>query len=279
MMPAVLTEIPNPPIEMRTPETADAIFSVLMIALALAAVLAGLVYWRRQRSPLPLLIVLGGACAMLIEPIVDVLGGCWWPRVGGWKAFTLFDTPVPVWAAACHFWYVGGQALITWKVLSRNPTRRSVWQLWVAFMAADLALEVPATLIHIYKYYGHQPLSVGGLPLWWLPVNGSMALVAGVLVWRTAPLLRGASLLLAIPLVVMGDSLANGAAGWPAWLALHSNWPQPVAHVAGVVCYGMAALLIWGVSLVVEPDACPLPAEPPGADSAMQHRLATAASI
>ena len=275
---AVVAEIPNPPIAMRTPETADAIFSVLMIGLAAAAVVAGIVYWRRQRSPLPLLIVLGGACAMLIEPIVDVLGGCWWPRVGGWKAFTLFDTPVPVWAAACYFWYVGGQALITYRVLSRNPTRRSVWKLWAVFMAADLALEVPATLIHIYKYYGHQPLSVGGLPLWWLPVNGAMALVAGVLVWRTAPLLHGTALLLAIPLVVMGDSLANGAAGWPAWLALHSNWPQPVAHVAGIVCFGMAALLIWCVSLVVEPGDRPASGDPTYVDRARDRPRATMAS-
>ena len=68
--------IPNPPIDMVTPATTDAIMSIGSIILALAAVVYAIFLWWRERSPIPFLIVLGGGTAALIEPIVDVLGGC-----------------------------------------------------------------------------------------------------------------------------------------------------------------------------------------------------------
>src|SRR5437763_1740307 len=96
----LLGTIPNPPLDMRTPATTDAIFSTVSVLLAVAAVAYALVLWKRERTVIPALIVLGGGCAALIEPIVDVNGGCWWPRHGGWVAFHLFGTPVPIWAVA-----------------------------------------------------------------------------------------------------------------------------------------------------------------------------------
>lgn len=250
-MSTLLGVIANPPLQMVAPRTSDVVFGVITLGIAAAAVISACIYWRRLGTPIPLLIVLGGSAAMLLEPIVDANGGCWYPHFHQWTAFTLYDIPVPVWAAACYVWFVGGQALITYLVLTKRPTKQSVWLLWVAFMGADLLLEIPATLLHIYKYYGHQPLDVGGLPLWWLPVNSSMVVVAGALVWRFAPRLKGLAVLAIVPLVVMGDGLANGAVGWPAWLALHSNWPQPVADLAGLFVTGLAALLVWCIAELV----------------------------
>jgi hypothetical protein len=59
----VLATIPNPPSDMVTPATTDAIMSTLSISLALAAVLYAIFLWWRDRSPVPFLIVLGAGTA------------------------------------------------------------------------------------------------------------------------------------------------------------------------------------------------------------------------
>src|SRR2546427_2974843 len=100
----LLGTIPNPPLDMRTPATTDAIFSTVSVLLAVAAVAYALVLWKRERTVIPTLIVLGGGCAALIEPIVDVNGGCWWPHHGGSVRFPLFRIPMPVWTLSAEFW-------------------------------------------------------------------------------------------------------------------------------------------------------------------------------
>jgi hypothetical protein len=260
----VLGTIPNPPTDMATPATTDAVFSTLSVLLAVGAVLFSIHLWRRDRTAVPLLIVLGGATAALIEPIVDVNGGCWWPRHGGWTAFHLFGTPVPVWAVACYFWFVGGQAYLALRYLKRHPARRTIWKLCAAIAAVNFLLETPGLSLHIYRYWGHQPLNPYGWPLWWAAVNVGLPLVGAMLVYKLEPLLTGWRLLLVIPLLPMGDALANGATAWPAWLALHSNWPMPLAQMAGVAVFGLAGLFYWTMSQLLFPDrAISVPPAPP----------------
>jgi hypothetical protein len=91
-----------------------------------------------------------------------------------------------------------------------------------------------------------------------------------MLVYKLEPLLTGWRILLVLPLIPMGDALANGATAWPAWLALHSNWPMPLAQVAGVAVFGLAVLFYWTMGHLLFPDpassgrpAAPRPAETP----------------
>src|SRR5256885_16867506 len=91
----LLGTIPNPPLDMRTPATTDAIFSSISVLLAVAAVAYALVLWKRERTAIPVLIVLGGGCAALIEPLVAVNAGRWWPRHGGWVHHHPFCSPRP----------------------------------------------------------------------------------------------------------------------------------------------------------------------------------------
>ena len=259
----LLGTIPNPPLDMRTPATTDAIFSSISVLLAVAAVAYALVLWKRERTAIPVLIVLGGGCAALIEPIVDVNGGCWWPRHGGWVAFHLFGTPVPIWAVAAYFWFVGGQAYLAWRVLKRYPTRQTIWKLCAAVAFVNFLLETPGLGLHIYKYWGHQPLNPYGWPLWWAAVNVGLPLVGAMLVYKLEPLLTGWRTLLVVPLIPMGDALANGATAWPAWLTLHSNWPMPLAQVAGIAVFALAALFYWSMSHLLFPE--PATSVPPAA--------------
>ena len=250
----VRATIPNPPTDMVTPATTDAIMSTLSISLALAAVLSAIVLWWRERSPVPFLIVLGGGTAALIEPIVDVLGGCWYPRHGGWTAFHLFGTPVPIWAVANYFWYVGGIAYLALRYITRHPSRHTFWKMCALVATVDVVQEAPTVFLHIYHYWGQQPLNPYGFPLWWAAVNAGLPLVGAMLIYKLAPVLTGWRVLLIIPLMPMVDGLVNGATAWPAWLALNSNWPMFLTQAAGVAVFGLAALLYWAMGHLLFPE-------------------------
>jgi hypothetical protein len=73
----------------------------------------------------------------------------------------------------------------------------------------------------------------------------------------------------------MGDALANGATAWPAWLALHSNWPMPLAQVAGIAVFGLAGLFYWTMSHLLFPE--PATSSPPAA--AQRTDMPAAASV
>jgi hypothetical protein len=239
---------------MVTPATTDAIMSTVSIIQAVAAVVYAIFLSWRERSPVPFLIVLGGGTVALIEPIVDVLGGCWYPRRGGWIAFHQFDSPVPMWAVANYFWYVGGMGYLALRYITRNPGREAFWKMCAVVFTVDVLMEAPTVFLHVYDYWGQQPLNPYGFPLWWAAVNAGLPLVGAMLIYKLQPLLTGWRLFLIVPLIPMGDGLVNGATAWPAWLALNSNWPMPLTQVAGVAVFGLAALFYWAMGHLAFPE-------------------------
>src|SRR5258708_30441988 len=66
--------------------------------------------WRRDRTPVPLLFMLGGALCILFQPVVDVLGMCWFPRINQWVGLEGFRPPSPLFLWPVYRWFVGAPA-------------------------------------------------------------------------------------------------------------------------------------------------------------------------
>lgn len=260
-------QIPDPPLDMATPYWPNLIFSAAGIAVAIVALGYAILVAGRAHSALPLVVYLsGGISALILEPALDVNGGCWWPRIGGWDLYTVYGTPIPAWAVAAYFWFVGGQALLIWQALERWPSGKTVWRCWLAVIGTNFLLETPGLLMGVYAYWGQQPLKTPwGLPLWWLPVNACMPLVPATIVYLLRHRLTGVRLLLAIPLVPLGAGAAEGAASGPAWLVLNSaDVPWMLTQIAGVAVFVLAASLVWAIAGVVDQRSA-LAAEVPNA--------------
>jgi hypothetical protein len=254
-LPAV---IPDPPLHMATPYWPNLIFSGAGITVATVVLGYAILVSGRTRSPLPLLVYLsGGISALILEPALDVNGGCWWPRIGGWDLYNVYGTPIPAWAVAAYFWFVGGQALLIWQALDRWPSGRTVWRCWLAVIGSNFLLETPGLIMGVYRYWGQQPLETPwGLPLWWLPVNACMPLVPAAIVYLLRHRLTGVRMLLAIPLVPLGAGTAEGAASGPAWLVLNTaDVPWVLTQIAGLAVFGLAASLVWAIAGAVDQAA------------------------
>lgn len=237
---------PQPPAGMVMPQTPQLIFLVfvhipfvVLLALAVRA-------YVKDRSVAPLFFLAGGAFATVFEPIVDVLGLCFFPREAQWVGLEILGRPVPVFMWAVYSWFIGGQAFLLWQAMRRGIlTRRRLWQFWGIAWVVNAALELPGLLMHVYTYYGAQPFEVFGFPLWWPAINATMPIAAAFAAHQLWPHLTGWRVLAIVPLVPMADGLINGAIGWPVWATLNTNVGYPGTYPAAMVTFALAAFTVW----------------------------------
>jgi hypothetical protein len=125
------------------------------------------------------------------------------------------------------FFGLGGWTLCEMLLAGRGSA--AVWLTFTAWAGADLLLELPFLHWGMYRYYGPQPLLVGGCPVYWVFMNGAVPVLAGVLLfcavarwpfdaegaaWPVlwAPVIAAAFLL--IPMGPVAVALHADVAGW-----------------------------------------------------------------
>ena len=204
----------------------------------------------RKADPTALFFGIGGFFASAFEPIVDVLGFCFFPREGNWVAFEWLGRPIPAFVPATYGWFVGGMGYWCWSIL-RDPktTQRDFWWLWVKFFIINLILEYPPLYFGIYTYFGYQPLEVFGFPLWFPAVNATTPLVAGSLVNLLEPHLKGFKKASIITISATAYGLANAAFGFPVWIALSTDLGYLVTHIGASLTALLLCVGVWILSL------------------------------
>jgi hypothetical protein len=153
---------------------------------------------------------------------------------------------------------VGGQGYWFLTIL-RNPktTKSDVWKLWLKSFTSNLILEYPAIFLKIYVYYGYQPLSLAGLPLWFLAIHAIAPMISSVVVFLIEPHLTGWKKL-AIPAIVSSTyGIVNAGFGWPVWVALSVDQGYHHTYPAAFVEAGLIATGIWIMTLAIPETRIP----------------------
>lgn len=245
--------IPQPPVDAEMPKTAETIFNIF-IFLPLAVMIGFAVREiTKNKNPILMYCIIGGAFAATMEPVVDTLGLCYLREEGAFGTFTVLDRTMPLYICFVYPWYVGGLGYMAYKLFSQGVTRKALFQLWALDCVVDICLETPGILMNTYGYYGHQPLNPWGFPLWWGFVNPVMPMVAGAFIYKIRPYLTTQrSLLAVIPLIPMADGLANGAVAWPMWITLNQeDVSYVVTYIGCAMTLGLALYAVWIISLIV----------------------------
>jgi hypothetical protein len=250
-----------------TPST-QTVVTIVMAAFAVATLIFSLVRWRRTGEPTFLLLFLAGGCMLAMEPFVDTVGACWFPRIHSWVVFTAFGRPEPLWLCLAYFFYFGIGIGVFWEIIRRGVTQRRLWGLFAAGIVGDFLFEFILLRFHTYIYYGGQPLRVLRFPLWWAPVNALIVLVTAVAVARLERYLSGRRQLLIIPLAVSVSAAANAAAGWPSWLAINSRMSWAPRQLCGLATFALAAWFVSAMARIGASGPAPAPAPPPARVSA-----------
>lgn len=218
-------QIPGAPVDAVMPATAQLIATVA-IGLLCAGALVFALARSRVDGPAPAALLIGGALAVVNEPVLNVLGGLWHARHGAWPLFELFDRPMPVWAAGGYLLFFGAVPLVILGVLRREGSRRAFYRTIGVIMAADLAIELPVVGSGMYVYYGYQPWKLFGiLPAEWLFINGLAPAATAVLLHRFPALIGGRRWPVALALPAVTQYTA-----WPVGIPFFSTFNGGASH-------------------------------------------------
>ena len=250
----LLSPIPNMQVSSGKHLFAEAITFAVMLGVAAWAIALA----RRYRTPVPLLMILGGALTYGYEPVVDTLGKCWLPATHQWTLFTELGRHMPVYGLFVYAAFFGGFSIMSWSYLKGGGAPKGLWRLYAAAILINtFAFESPAIWIHLYRYYGHQPFNLWGFPLWWPFVNTAGPIAGGALAYvlgEHAPIDRRIVLAFAVVSEPLFDGLSNGAAGGPTWWAMNMDVPRVVLWLVGGITVAIGCLIvaatIWALNLL-----------------------------
>jgi hypothetical protein len=260
---------PRPPLHAVVPSTAQTVADIAWGALALISLLYVLIECRRTRSALPIVLLVGGAIAYLNEPIVDVMGLVWHPRIHQQRVLNTFG-PLPLWGLFCYVVFFGAATYIFLLIMRRGVTRKQFWIAVAALMTLNLGIEIPLLPTHLYYYYGYHtpPMTVAHLPLYWLFLNVGGPLLAAAVLLAGEKYLTGPRVLAAALIPMTSYAAYSVAAGWPIFSALHAtHLAQPFIWGAALLTIAISALMLDRIAVFVQSRAAagrgPLPAADP----------------
>jgi hypothetical protein len=224
----------QPPVDMSVNAAAEQWVLGVMSVLWCVALVVALVQWRRSGRPIILTLFLAGGAMMLMEPLVDTVGGCWFPEdsiifYSGW------GRPIPLWVCMTYFVYFGLGAGGAYYMMINGARYGQLMLFYLGEILADTLLEIVMLNSGAYTYYGNQPLVMASFPLWWAMVNSLISFAAAAVTYTLAPRLRGPALILLIPALLCTSAAVNAAVGWPAWFAVNSDLGVVGTQLAGLV--------------------------------------------
>jgi len=203
-----------------TPQGLQWVLTVMFVGVILGFLVRALVGWRRTGSPLGVLLLVAAAAASLNEGFVDAAGLCWYPVGGQWVGHDTIHS-IPLWCVLAYTAYFGGATYVVYEKARAGMSKRSLWIALAIMWASEIAFEITVINMGGYQYFGDQPLSIAGFPIYWLALNFPGLFVTVAILVRMPQLFRGWRILLV--LIVPGVTYAFGAfgAGWPVFAALH----------------------------------------------------------
>ncbi|HET9517246.1 MAG TPA: hypothetical protein VFO77_05940 [Actinoplanes sp.] len=237
----------------------------LIVVLGVAAVVVALVIVQtavRDRSPIPVLVLLGALLCVAYEPIGDMLVLAYYPELGQITWVTLFGRGIPVFIGLMYVGYIAPFVLLFEHLHRRGFTIRSWWTLWAGTAGAIVVIEIVVMRFgDAWVYYGSQRLVVAGLPLWTPITYASFLLAIACGVHGLAARLRPGDRWLIVPAVPALLAGAHVSTSLPAAAALYSTSDATLILAGALGSVAACGTLVHALSrfFVAEPAGRPTP--------------------
>jgi hypothetical protein len=238
---------PPAPTRLVFPHTAHLAANAYIWAVAGVLALLAIRELVKRRSALGLVLMAGGAIAYFNEPVDDILGLVWHPRI---HQDTVLNTigPIPMWGLPTYIIFFGAIPWLLLRELQRG--RFTVKRFWIGVLltfVADLLIEIPLLQTNLYVYYahGHVPMTIARFPLYWLMINTTGPILCAAILFAVPGYFTGIRRPLLILLPVVADASCSIAVGLPVYSALHAP------HVSGLVQWlGACLSMLIGVVIL-----------------------------
>lgn len=230
---------------MHAPHLASHVMLIVLAALAGVVGATVAVQAARERTSVPLLLMLGGVVALPIEPLWDVICHFEFPFDTHPHLFTELGRPIPLYLAFVYPFFIGWGSYLAYRLIDRGAGARTMLRCGAAFVVLDAVIEIVGIRTHVWRYYDHQAFTVLGWPAYFGVLNGAIPVLAGSLAAVLHPRLSAAGRVLVLPTIVPTAYVGIYAvAGWPTWAALGSNVGRGVVWLAGAITIAYCVAIV-----------------------------------
>lgn len=226
------------------------------------AVLAGLVmavrYYRREGTIAGFTCLVGGAVASLFEPLTAANGFVYYPRQEQITLFAAYDVKIPLFLTLSYTAEIGLGAMAVWRLLRAGGGPAAITKVWLVVALGDVILETPALWLHVFYYYGPQPLDLWGMPMYWAVLDGALGVLPGVVIYLCRDWARKAwHQLVIVALFPSSVAFFYVGAGWPIWTLMHTDLPEPWIWAGSLVTVALTYLFVrvLAAASTLSPDA------------------------
>ena len=221
------------------------ILLLIMSVLALATIWYAVKLSKRERTLLPVYILIGAALACFYEPLGDFLAHVTYAESNQVNYIASYGFLVPLWVLPTYILFFGYPTLFLMEKIEKGVTLQWWMVVFVVSVIGSWIFEIPMIALEFQSYYGdNAPFKLLGYPIWMGFVNAAtMSIVATAAFFLKHSWVGTkfpSSYIVLIPLLVAG---ANVGSGLPASFALNSSNHSGLVNV--MACMAMLLSLIY----------------------------------
>ncbi|MEV4420329.1 hypothetical protein AB0L40_10200 [Patulibacter sp. NPDC049589] len=228
--------------------------TVVLWALSIALLVQAVRIYRRDGSPLAVLLWFAIAVGSLIEPLYDIAYHLFWHVYddgGGdaqWTLFTAFDLPQPVWVMPAYIVVFAGPVIFMYQGLAKAATMRQVFRFAGITAFTTWFFETLMINLHLYSYWGKQPTDLLDYPVYISFMEAGQitgfAILVALLSRRATKRIHLAAVFVLFPANFAFTTLG---AGFPALIAINSSQDasMPLLWLAAFASVGLVTTGLW----------------------------------
>lgn len=232
--------VPAPPFD--TPYYAGVtnIATAVLFAIVAIWMIVGLLDYRKSNSPILLAFAFSGFACDLVEPYLDVMGGCLWPTSPTLTIFTILGRPMSLFSLSAWAAFGASMTCISYLLIRKVlEERKATGWLWLTFVLAglvDVFFEEIMLNAHLYVYYANQPLILlTRFPWYYATLNGGGLFMAAAVVYRYKAYFRDLRALFLLLLVPMFEGANYGFTAMPVWIVVNGQYGWLTTQAGGLL--------------------------------------------
>ncbi len=228
--------------------------TVVLWALSAALLVQAVRIYRRDGSPLAVLLWFAIAVGSLIEPLYDIAYHLFWHVYDDagtdaqWTLFTSFDLPQPVWVMPAYVVVFAGPVIFMYEGLAEAASLRRIFRFAGITAFTTWFFETLMINLHLYSYWGKQPTDLLDYPVYISFMEAAQitgfAILVALLSRRATKTIHLAAVFVLFPANFAFTTLG---AGFPALIAINASQDasMPLLWLAAFASVGLAAATLW----------------------------------
>jgi hypothetical protein len=208
---------------------------LISIALAVPAVIFGVLYTIRTRTPLYFWSALTGVTLVpcVVEPVGDWPIAVWYPT-NNVPLGTFFGRDMPLYEWFFYLALIPVGVIVTWELIKHGTASKRLVQLIVLLVVAEVPLEILGNHFDWMVYYGNHAL-VAGVPIYCYVQNGGMIAPVALFLAVLMPRMKSWRWILFPPALAAWLIIYALVVTFPAYIAIHTGAGPAVGWAAGIL--------------------------------------------